>query len=205
MLRKTITAAAGAAAATAMLSAPATHAATGTTAIDITFPPLIILYYFDDIDITVEADDLEDLIINGNAALAGCTQGASGTDAELQCAAAETPKALGASGTVSTTTVTYDADITADANVSPAVTTDVTFVLENAWAVRALASSNLNASVALSGSGDFTNESITPTNPTASLTLTDGDTVGDVQFDVDIDSLTGLTASDTVTITVVSP
>ena len=91
-----------------------------------------------------------------------------------------------------------------DANVTGSVDPDVSITLENSWAVRALAAAGLTASVTL-GTGDFSNASITPTAPTASLTLTDGSNIGDVSFDIDVDALTGLTASDTLTITVVSP
>jgi hypothetical protein len=191
----------------AVLVTPTTsHAASGSTAVDVTFPPLIILYYFNTIGVTVDADDLETLISNGNAALAGCTAGASLANAELECTTAANATITGA-GTISGSQINYDADIAADANVSATVDGTITVVLENSWAVRALAS-GLTASVALSGAGEFVagSESILPTAPTASLTLVDGDNIGDVQFDVDIDNIGGdVTASDTLTITVVSP
>jgi hypothetical protein len=105
---------------------------------------------------------------------------------------------------VSGTTISYSAAIEGDTPTSAAVDGTVSFTLENSWAVRALATS-LTASVAASGSGDFLNETIAPVAPTPSLTLTDGQNIGDLSFDVDLASLTGLTASDTLTITVVAP
>ncbi len=178
-------------------------AATGTTQVDITFPPLIILYYFDNIDIAMDANDLESLITSSNPSLGACTPGA-GTAAELACPGTESPKALATASGVAAGTVTYDANIANDATVSAAVGSDVTIVLENSWAVRSLASS-LTASVALNG-GDFSNALISPVNPTPSLTLTDGQNIGDVQFDVDLNNLaTPLVASDALIITVVSP
>ncbi len=203
MLRNTVNVIAASAFAASLLASPNTMAASGTTQVDITFPPLIILYYFDDIDITMDANDLESLITNSNPSLSACTPG-TGPASELICAGSTSPKALATATDVTGGTATYDADIASDATVSPTVDSDVTIVLENAWAVRALASS-LTASVALGG-GDFTNALISPTNPTPSLTLTDGQNIGDVQFDVDLDSLTTpLTASDSLIITVVSP
>ena len=203
MLRSTLKALTASALAAGLLASASTMAASGTTQVDISFPPLIILYYFDDIDINMDADDLESLITGNNPSLGSCTPGA-GPAAELVCAGATSPKVLATASSVTGGTATYDADIGSDGSVSPAVDTDVTIVLENSWAVRALAST-LTASVALGG-GDFSNPLITPTNPTPSLTLTDGQNIGDVQFDVDLDALAApLTASDSVIITVVSP
>jgi hypothetical protein len=187
----------------ATLVSPSSQAATGSVDVDITFPPLIIFYYYPNIEINVDADDLESVLINGNAGLGSCAQGASGTVSELECETAENPKVL-STGTVSSTTITYDADISSDSAVSGVVDPSVSFTLTDVWAVRALATS-LTASVA-TGGGDFTNESITPTSPTPQLfPLTSGVNVGDLSFDVDMSSLVGLTASDTLTVTVVSP
>lgn len=189
-------------AATAFFCTPATYAAQGSTDVEITFPPLIILYYFDDVDITVEADDLEQVILNGNAGLSSCVQG-TGAASELECASSVSPKTL-SDGSVSGTTISYSAAIEGDTPTGTAVDSMVSFTLENAWAVRALATS-LTASVTASGSGDFLNETIAPVAPTPSLTLTDGQNIGDLSFDVNLANLTGLTASDTLTITVVAP
>jgi hypothetical protein len=183
----------------ASLNSQVANAASGTISVDIDFPPLVILYYFDDLDITVDADDLEDVILDELTACAG----GSGTASEVECAADESPKAL-TTGTVSGSTITYDADIGSDTLVSADLTnTTVSFTVENAWAVRALAS-GLTASATL-GAGDFSNVSVTPTSPTPSLTLTDGANIGDISFDVDLSAIAGLTASDTITVTVVSP
>jgi len=157
---------------------------------------------FGDIDVTVDPRDLETLISNGNAALAGCTVG-TGVNAELECASDESPRTITGTGTVTASTISYNADINAYTPTSTAVDAEITVELENSWAVRALATS-LTASV-VAGGGDFTNATITPTAPVPSLTLTDGDNIGDLQFDVDLDALTGVTASDTLTITVVAP
>ncbi len=191
----------------ATLNSPASTAATGSVAVDITFPPLVVLYYYPNIDITVDPDDLEDAILSNasNAHLSSCTQGTSGSVTELQCETSADPTALSSATGVSGGTITYNANITGDPTVSTAVDGTVSVSLENSWAVRALAS-GLTASVALSGSGDFSNEAISPTSPDASLTLGGGnDNVGDLSFDVDLDSLSGLTASDTLTITVTAP
>ena len=195
----------GAAMLAALAHVPASHAATGTTAVDITFPPLVILYYFNNIDVTMDAADLETLVLNGNATeLAGCAS-STGVGANLECASTTDPKAISGAGTITGTSISYSAAVEADA---PAVndlgSTAITVTLENAWAVRALATS-LTASIAVSGTGDFTTPLIAPTNPTPALTLTDGANIGDVTFDVDLSAITGFTASDVLTITVVSP
>ena len=182
-----------------LLTSPGAFAASGTTQVDITFPPLVILYYYDNIDIAVDADDLSAMIANG---VTTCTAGSAGGVAELDCSASTDPLSLG-TATVSGTQASYSAAIEGDANVNPApANTDLTFVIENSWAVRALGGT-LAATIAAGGS-DFSSPTITPTNPTSSLTLTDGNNVGDVQFDVDLTSITGLVASDTLTITVTS-
>jgi hypothetical protein len=179
---------------------PSTFAASGSTQVDITFPPLVILYYYDNIDITVDADDLSAMLANG---VASCSAGSAGGVAELDCAAATDPRALGTAA-ISGTEASYDASIEGDANVNLlSANTDLTFVIENSWAVRALGGT-LAATIGVTGTGDFTSPLITPAVPTSSLTLTDGDNIGDVQFDVDITGITGLLASDTLTITVTS-
>ena len=184
----------------AIFMSPSTFAASGTTQVDISFPPLVILYYYNDIDITVDADDLSAMLASG---VGSCTAGSAGGVAELDCAAATDPLVLSTAAT-SGTEASYDAAIEGDANVSTlSANTDLTFVIENSWAVRALGGT-LAATIGVSGSGDFTSPLITPTVPTSSLTLTDGDNIGDVQFDVDITGITGLIASDTLTITVTS-
>jgi hypothetical protein len=189
----------------AMVNVPAGQAATGTTAVDITFPPLVILYYFNNIDVTMDAADLETLVLNGNATeLAGCNS-STGTGANLECASTTDPKTITGAGTITGTSISYSAAVEADAPASSDLgSTAITVVLENAWAVRALATS-LNATIAVSGTGDFSSPVITPANPTPALTLTDGSNIGDVEFDVDLNAITGFTASDTLTITVVSP
>ena len=184
----------------AIFMSPSTFAASGTTQVDISFPPLVILYYYNDIDITVDADDLSAMLASG---VGSCTAGSAGGVAELDCAAATDPLVLSTAAT-SGTEASYDAAIEGDANVSTlSANTDLTFVIENSWAVRALGGT-LAATIGVSGSGDFTSPLIAPTVPTSSLTLTDGDNIGDVQFDVDITGITGLIASDTLTITVTS-
>ena len=173
------------------------HAASGTTQVDITFPPLVILYYYDNIDITVDAADLTSLLSSG---VGGCTNSGS----EYVCGATTNPLAL-SSATVSGSQASYDANIEGDAGVpTNATTSNITFIIENSWAVRALGGT-LAASIALNG-GDFSAGSavITPAAPTTSILLTDGANVGDIQFDVDVSAITGTTASDQVTITVTS-
>jgi len=183
-----------------ILTSPVAFAASGTTQVDITFPPLVILYYYDNIDIAVDADDLSAMIANG---VTSCTAGSAGGVAELECSTSTDPLLLGTSTDVTGTQVTYSPAIEGDANVSPVLAnTDLTFVIENSWAVRALGGT-LAATIA-TGGGNFSAPFITPAVPTSSLTLTDGANVGDVQFDVDLTSITGLVASDTLIITVTS-
>ena len=187
----------------ATLTSPAAQAASGTVQVDITFPPLVILYYYDNIDVTVDADDLGDALIAANTSLGtDCDEDNSGSALEFECAA-DTDPLLISTGSFNTGELQYDADISNDAAASGSLDTELTVTLENSWAVRAIASS-LSATV-VAGSGDFTNPTISPTSPTPSMTLTDGDNVGDLTFDVDLDDMTGLTASDTLTITVVAP
>ena len=187
----------------ATLGSPTAQAASGAVDVDITFPPLVILYYYPNIDVTVDPDDLEDVIAAGNAHLdvAECTEGSSGSVAELSCETTEDALTL-TTGTVNSGVLEYDADIANDTRVSTAVDDDISITLLNSWAVRALATS-LTASV-VGGGGDFSSPTISPTSPTPSMTLGAGN-VGDLSFDVDLGGLTGVTASDTLTITVVSP
>ena len=98
----------------AMLSAPNTFAASGSVQVDITFPPLVILYYYDNIDIAVDADDFSAMVADG---VASCSTGSALGVAELECSAASDPLALSAAS-VSGTEASYDAAIGADGNVS---------------------------------------------------------------------------------------
>lgn len=48
-----------------MAAAPATAQVTGQTDISIDFPPLIILYYYSDVTVTISASDLAGFVISG--------------------------------------------------------------------------------------------------------------------------------------------
>lgn len=175
-------------------------AASGDVAVDISFPPLIILYYYDDIDITVDPTDFGSVVADS---VVGCTGSSDG----LSCVAGTSPLSIsGSADSISGTTLTYTADIQGEFTGAEGNTT-VSFELENVWAVRALipAGQSLDASVV--GTGTFGSLGIAPTAPAASLSFDNSggasDNVGDLLFDVDL-TTTGLTASDTLTITVVS-
>lgn len=178
------------------VSAPGAFAASGTTSIDIDFPPLLILYYYDEIPINVDAAAFA--TATGLDALA-CTADAPG----LSCdATATAPTLTAAAGVITTAT-----DIAGD-NPAPTLDTTIDFDINNAWAVRSLGLGTLDATIT-QGAGDFVAASATSDLAgsgavTSSLTLTAGDNVGDLQFAVDLTTLTDArSASDTITITVV--
>ncbi|MBT4521468.1 MAG: hypothetical protein HOC23_15825 [Halieaceae bacterium] len=173
-----------------LVGAPGAYAASGETDVSISFPDLIILYYYSAIDINLSAANMGELIDNVTTE---CT-GVNSTD--KACASTLDPLSA---GTVSGTKATYDADITGAALTS----TDFTFDIQGAWAVRALTGGTLTAT-ASGGTGDFTAVATDTTAPTASLTLGGGN-IGNVKFNVDMTTVQSggtMSASDTITIAV---
>lgn len=190
----------------AVLGAPTTHAASGSTTVNVTFPPLIILYYFNQIDVALSSADVQALLDNAGNTLTGCTLAGG----DLNCAAATDASLAAGTGTVDATLpqITFDANITGDANVpAGSFTTTISVVLENSWAVRALTSNALAASVPAGAIGDFSSVTISPTVPDASLTLGGGnDNIGTLTLDLDIDNTAApLVATGDILITVTAP
>lgn len=182
---------------TGLLMSQSSFAASGDTEVEITFPPLIILYYYSSIQITVTAADFSDAL--GLGALGCSDASAPGLSCDLG-----SPTNLTVTGwNGGTSVMEVDADITTD---DPgALDSVISFDINNAWAVRALASGNLDATVT-GQDGVFSNvDSDLAGNNTVvpSLTLTAGDNIGDLTFDVDMDTLTDPeSAVDTITIEV---
>lgn len=178
------------------LAAPNAIAASGTTQVDITFPPLLILYYYDNIAVTVDAANFA--TATGADAPANCTADAPGV--ECGVATVSTPTLTAAA----LGSITADADIATDA-APAAVTTTVNFDINNAWAVRSLGLASMTASIS-NDSGDFSNVTTDRAgagNLSSSLTLGAANT-GDIQFDVDLTALADATsATGQVTITVI--
>ncbi len=179
--------------------APQSYAASGTTSIDIDFPPLLILYYYNSIPITVDAASFA--TATGMDAPAGCTTDAPGVECDVGAATPTLTSALGQ--------ITADADVIGDAPAAN-LTTTISFDINNAWGVRSLVggAGTLDATIS-QGAGDFVAGSATSdlagsAGVTSSLTLTAGQNVGDLQFDVDLTALADpASANDTITITVV--
>ncbi|MBT8147518.1 MAG: hypothetical protein KJN90_11745 [Gammaproteobacteria bacterium] len=174
------------------------NGAQGVVSVDVTVPPLIILYYYDDIDINLDATALANAITNG--------------DIDANCDATSSPDFLCSAGTLSFTTadgsaagstITYDADIETDSLADGAINSSIDFIVNNAWAVRAISPGGLNAGVAGSTTGEFTSASTTLSNPTASLLL-DAGNIGDLRFTAPLTPavLSDGVLSDQLTITV---
>ncbi|MCB1672391.1 MAG: hypothetical protein R3F41_16135 [Gammaproteobacteria bacterium] len=180
------------------------NAASGEVDVEINFPSLVILYYYDDINIAVNSSDFAEALNNGAT---GCVASPDGNG--LSCAAGSAFDVLDTdSASISGTTLTYTADIQTEAGAT-SVPNDLSFVLRNVWAVRALVPSGASLSASVTNTGDFTNLGITPTTPAASMTLSNtnggNDNVGDLSFDVSLNDLANdLSISDTLEVTVVS-
>lgn len=190
---------------TAVLAVPASHAASGTTTVNVTFPPLIILYYFNQIDVALSSADVQALLANNGNTFTGCVSAADG----LECAAATNASLAAGSGTVDAVNpeITFDANITGDANVpAGGLTTTISVILQNSWAVRALSSTALSATVPAGAIGDFSSVTISPGSPDVSLTLGGANNnIGDLTLNLDIDNTTtALLATGDITITVVA-
>jgi len=130
--------------ATLLLGVPSAQAASGTTTVDISYPPMIILYYYTLVPVTLAAGDLGSLfgVGSGDYASATATAG-SGTNTVV----AGTSISV-APGTALTTTLT------------PAGTA-VPLVLMSNWSVRSVgnATNNTQVAVALTANTTLTNTS----------------------------------------------
>lgn len=181
------------------VSAPGAFAASGTTSIDIDFPPLLILYYYDEIPIDVDAAAFA--TATGMDSPAACSTDAPGVSCN---ASTGSPAALTAAPGVITTATDIEGDMAAGHTID----TEIDFDINNAWAVRSLGISSLDATIT-QGAGDFVAGSATSDlagsgTVTSSLTLTSGQNIGDLQFAVELEDLADAsTASDTITITVI--
>jgi hypothetical protein len=173
-----------------MLSQSA-NAAQGQTKVNVSFPPLIILYYYDQIDLDLTATDLATA-----AAIGTCTASEPGVACAIAAPAA--PLAL----TPGAGTITAAGTIATDAPALGPSDTTIAFDITGAWAVRALGSSALTASVTDAGaSTDFSNVGTDLTSVTPSMTLTAGSNVGNITFDIDLAAITDPTlATDDVLI-----
>jgi hypothetical protein len=158
------------AAATALVglaSAPIHAQASGTTDVDIDFPPILILYYYSDVEVNLPTTVLDDFL--GASPTAGTA--ANGVDhyqqAELPSGAI-TATAGGANEIVATLsalgTLPGSVDLTA-----------MELTLVNAWAVRALASSTETDYTIFVERGDGTGSppDIDLVNGTSTITITD--------------------------------
>jgi hypothetical protein len=168
------------------VSAPV-NAAVGTTTISVTLNPFVILYYYSDISFEISAVELAQLV-DGSATAAACTP----TATDGACVDDGT-QALG----VQAISDLSDGSVSAAAHIGGTGSNSISVEINNAWAVRSLATT-LTAAVAgpatLTGgggsiaiSGDTTND----TAPTAGLTIQQGD----IAFDMDITLATGAAAA----------
>ena len=87
---------------------------TATTDIDISFPPLIILFYFSNVDVTISAADLEGLVLSAANPVDTGTGAGSG----------------------------FSSDLAIDATINFTNPTSVNLDLLNSWAVRAVGNGN---------------------------------------------------------------
>ena len=176
------------------------NAAQGTVDIDVTVPSVVILYYYSDINIDMDATLFVDAI-TGDDVTNNCVT----TDApEYSCDLAPAAGLDLSTGNVAGDgTIVYDADILGDASLltNGSLEASLNFEIENAWAVRSTAPS-LTASVA-NTSGEFTAASTDTTAPTSSMQLGSGN-VGNILFTAPVNdtTLSDNTLSGTVTITV---
>ena len=162
------------------------QAATGQVQVDVSFPPLIILYYYDQISVDVSAAQI--------ATAAGLSGSDSGVEMEAGCDIVTTI------GTVGAGSIEASASATTDAS---GVTNLISFDIDNVWAVRSIATNNLTAT--LTGtSGEFTNvsSSLAGANVVPGWSFGAGNT-GDITFDIDLTTVTDPSSiSDTITIAV---
>ena len=134
--------------ATLLLGAPSAQAASGTTQVDISYPPMIILYYYTLVPVTLAAGDLGTLFGTGtgNDAAATATAGA-GTNSVVSPDVKVTP------GTALTTTLNPLANA-------------VGLVLMSNWSVRSVGNASTNTQVVVAATAN------------TSLTGSNGGTIG---------------------------
>ncbi|MFQ3324430.1 MAG: hypothetical protein ACI90U_002257 [Pseudomonadales bacterium] len=168
------------------VSAPV-NAAVGTTTISVTLNPFVILYYYSDISFEISAVELAQLV-DGTPTAAACTP----TATDGACVDDGT-EALG----VQTISELGDGSVSATAHTGGAGSNSISVEINNAWAVRSLATT-LTAGVAgpatLTGGGGsiaISNGATNDTGSTAGLAIQQGDIV----FDMDITNATGATAA----------
>jgi hypothetical protein len=141
-MKKTLFVLALVAVAMTMGTTTASAQATGTTDLTVSIPDLVILYYYDTVSVSIDAEAL--------AALAGDTVFAN---PELDEILAVT------GGTTSASALESSGDLTADLAISPTSTglSNATLTLQNAWAVRGLSSFSYEAGIALGATPNLTN------------------------------------------------
>ena len=157
----------------ALLPVASAQAATATTTVEISFPQILILYTFDQIDLSVDAAGLADAITPGTTTCAGDYCSDQGT-VDLT----GTGLALDGSDTL-------DADIAGGVGSLPG---PVTVTVENAFGVRALGHSSYTAGVAAAGTPNaaFGSPAVTTPNYTGLQLST-----GDLSFTIDLSQLSG--------------
>ncbi|MEZ5492541.1 MAG: hypothetical protein R3F50_19850 [Gammaproteobacteria bacterium] len=165
-----------------------TQAATGQVQVDVSFPPLVILYYYDQISVDVNAAQMA--VATGLASTDSATVLQGGVDISATL------------GSISEGSISASASASTEAGASGATTT-IAFDIDDVWAVRSLASNNLTAT--LTGtSGEFTSISSTlaGANVAPGWSLGAGN-IGDITFEVDLTAVTNpLSVSDVITIEV---
>ena len=157
------------------------NAAEGTTTIDITLEPVVILHYFSDIDLTITSEAISQ-VISGAA-------GGAVDEGTFTVAAGGYPLSYNAA---------ISPDTSGDAN-------SATLTIENAWAVRSLSSNNVTVAIAIGTAtlNGGSSGSITMSNPVVDDGTSSGTSIqfaspglvvprdGDVQLDLSFASVTG--------------
>jgi hypothetical protein len=124
--------------ATLLVGAPSAQAASGTTQVSISYPPMIILYYYTLVPVTLAASDLGSLFNVGSGDYASATASAgAGTNSVSGTNIDVTP------GTALTTTLTPAANA-------------VGLVLMTNWTVRSVGNATNNTQVAVALTGNTT-------------------------------------------------
>lgn len=152
---------------------PAAHAAQGSVNVDVLLPTVLVMYYYSDIDLDLDATALADYLTTGGSACAG------GDFCDDQ----------GAAGVQSVTTIGPTTTVTLAAPTDPySGAPVVTFELENAVAVRALGCATYAADFDVSGTDDAVVAALD--QPVANIdgsACSMGLTTGNLAFDLDFD------------------